>query len=186
MFNTLKNSRRGFTLVELLVVIAIASILSSVIVASLSVARQKSRDAKRIAEMWQIRKALDLYFDAAQSYPSTTPTCSPACPRPADDDAAIQLLHQLAWLPTTPVPPPGGVNPYYVYRGVYDNSGTPTECDSAAPGVCGGYELGISLERSDNVVLTTDPDQSVGTFYGANPSCTGAAAGVELCYDLKM
>ena len=188
MFTVLKNSKKGFSLVEILIVIAIIGILSSVILASLTVARQKSRDAKRVAEMWQIKRGLDIYFDGAQSYPSTTPVCSPACPRPSDDDVRLQLLNQSDFLPSTPIPPPGGADQYYVYRGVYDVAGTPTECDIAAPAgtTCTRYELGVSLERSDNVVLQSDADKSVGAFYGANPSCTGASAGTELCYDIEM
>lgn len=67
-----KNSSRGFTLIELLVVIAIIGILSSVVLASLNDARQKSRDAKRIADVRQLQLALELFFDSNGSYPTTT------------------------------------------------------------------------------------------------------------------
>lgn len=67
-----KNSARGFTLIELLVVIAIIGILSSVVLASLNDARQKSRDAKRIADIKQLQLALELFYDSNGSYPSTT------------------------------------------------------------------------------------------------------------------
>lgn len=66
----LKTKTRGFTLIELLVVIAIIGILSSVVLASLNDARQKSRDAKRVADVKQLQLALELYFDANGSYPS--------------------------------------------------------------------------------------------------------------------
>ncbi|MDO8564485.1 MAG: type II secretion system protein [bacterium] len=54
---------RGFTLIELLVVIAIIGLLSSVVFASLNSARGKARDARRKADLTQISKALELYYD---------------------------------------------------------------------------------------------------------------------------
>lgn len=60
----------GFTLIELLVVIAIIGLLSSVILASLSSARAKSRDARRAADLRQIQLALELYYDTNRAYPN--------------------------------------------------------------------------------------------------------------------
>lgn len=57
------SNEKGFTLIELLVVIAIIGLLSSVIVATLSTARAKSRDARRISDIREIQKALELYAD---------------------------------------------------------------------------------------------------------------------------
>jgi len=62
------HTKKGFTLIELLVVIAIIGILSSVVLASLNTARQKSRDARRISDMKQIQLALELYFDTNRTY----------------------------------------------------------------------------------------------------------------------
>ena len=65
------RSSRGFTLVELLVVIAIISILATLLLLQLGVARAKARDAKRIADINQVRSALELYFDDNGSYLAT-------------------------------------------------------------------------------------------------------------------
>ena len=62
------NFKSGFTLIELLVVIAIISLLATLAITSLNNARKKSRDAKRLADMKQIQKALDLYYDENGSY----------------------------------------------------------------------------------------------------------------------
>ena len=66
--------KKGFTLVELLVVIAIIGILSTLSVVSLNSARAKSRDARRLSDIKQIRTALDLYYDSSSTYPLS---CSP-------------------------------------------------------------------------------------------------------------
>ncbi len=81
--------KKGFTLIELLVVIAIIGILSSVVVVSLNSARAKARDAKRVADLGEVKKALTLYFDTNQNYPDTLSGLIPV------------------YLQTLPVPPTG-------------------------------------------------------------------------------
>ena len=64
--------KKGFTLIELLVVISIISFLSSIVLASLNTARAKARDARRMEDMQEIQKALELFAnDHNGSYPST-------------------------------------------------------------------------------------------------------------------
>ncbi len=57
------SKERGFTLVELLVVIAIIGVLATLLLLQLGGARAKGRDAKRIADVAQIRTAVEQYFD---------------------------------------------------------------------------------------------------------------------------
>ncbi len=177
-FQSLKQSRTGFTLIELLVVIAIIGLLSSVILASLSYARQKSRDAKRIAEITQTTRALELFYDSNQRYPSTTPAGF------TGEDAALKLLASYSFLPTTAIIPPVGTNPTYIYHGISVVAGVTSECTLTAQ-QCTGYEIGVTLERSDNQILQSDADQSIGTFYGAYPDCDVNTPGIEKCFDLK-
>lgn len=63
------KSQKGFTLVELLVVIAIIGILATLLLLQLGIARQRARDAKRIADVSQVRTASELYFDDSGQYP---------------------------------------------------------------------------------------------------------------------
>lgn len=67
-----KQHQKGFTLIELLVVIAIIGLLASVVLLALNSARQKSRDAKRLADVRQIASALELYFNDNSRYPATS------------------------------------------------------------------------------------------------------------------
>lgn len=67
-----KKQEKGFTLIELLVVIAIIGLLASVVLLALNSARQKARDAKRLADVRQIASALELYFNDNNGYPGST------------------------------------------------------------------------------------------------------------------
>lgn len=66
-----KTRSSGFTLIELLVVIAIIGTLSSVVLASLNTARMKARDTARIADLVQIRTALEMYYNDHGYYPQS-------------------------------------------------------------------------------------------------------------------
>jgi len=194
-FVLLKQTRRGFTLIELLVVIAIIGVLSSVVLASLSAARAKSRDSRRISDIEQIRLSLELFFDAFQSYPSTTPITSTATV-----EGGVQMLVTRNYIKQVPVPPVGGSATKYTYRGV-----TASDLECLAVGVaCPSYFLGAALERADAPPLLTDTDQDYATpaiwgVYTATPTvgnaggrvngktdCAGTASpATEYCYDIK-
>lgn len=65
-------NKKGFTLIELLVVISIIGMLSTMAVVSMNSARQKSRDARRVADIKQIQLALELYYNEHDTYPVQT------------------------------------------------------------------------------------------------------------------
>ncbi len=69
--NTDSRGRKGFTLIELLVVMAIIGLAAAVVLASMSGARKKSRDARRQADLKQIHNALELYVSDNKTSPTT-------------------------------------------------------------------------------------------------------------------
>lgn len=124
----LKQNQKGFTLIELLVVIAIIGLLASVVLLALNSARQKSRDAKRLADVRQIATALELYFDsqATPAYPTTA------------QNLAILAPTYMGTVPTFPAPTDGCNTTSYTYT----SGGTGTYqllfCLSAATGGIAG------------------------------------------------
>ena len=164
-----RAGNKGFTLIELLVVIAIIGILSSVVLASLNSAREKSRDAKRVSDIKQLQLALEFYFDANGGYPSTIAG--------AAGDAHLVTPGYIATIPTDTV---GGAS--YSYAAL----------DPGRIGGCTSYHIGATLEDQAHTVLGSDvsdtavvgtnnqcPDEGAST---AKTDFDGTAAGV---YDLK-
>jgi prepilin-type N-terminal cleavage/methylation domain-containing protein len=130
----MKTNGRGFTLIELLVVIAIIGILSSVVLASLNSAREKGRDARRLADIKQLQLALELYYDANGSYPATVST------------STLVANNYIAALPSDP-----STGAAYLYAGL--GSGA----------TCTSYHLGATLEQDDHNALDGDNDAAAGT-----------------------
>ena len=64
-----KFNRSGFTLLELLVVVAIIGLLATLSILALNNARMLARDARRKADLRQIRTALEMYYDVNDKYP---------------------------------------------------------------------------------------------------------------------
>lgn len=65
-----QNTKRGFTVIELLIVVGIIAILATLLIASLTSAKQKAQDKAIVANMLTIRSQAQLYYDGAggQSY----------------------------------------------------------------------------------------------------------------------
>lgn len=57
--------KRGFTLIELLIVIGIIITIAALVIVSVSKARARGRDAKRISDLSQIQLAMEMYKDGA-------------------------------------------------------------------------------------------------------------------------
>ena len=136
----------GFTLIELLVVISIIGLLSSIVLTSVNSARAKARDARRIADLDQIRTAPELYFDTNGFYPQSG--CGWDCNgyRASYDSGWDALAADLApYIPTLPKDPIN--NACYPWG---------TGCHSYAYGNVGRnsqraqYDLTTNLEDTNN------------------------------------
>ena len=67
----MNKKSKGFTLIELLVVIMILGVLATLISGNFFTSLKKGRDAKRKADLEQITRALEIYYEDKKAYPVT-------------------------------------------------------------------------------------------------------------------
>ena len=65
-----KTMKKGFSLIELLVAIAIMAVLMAFALPNYLGARERARDAKKKAELSQLKNALRMYYNDFQRYPA--------------------------------------------------------------------------------------------------------------------
>lgn len=104
------NYNTGFTLIELLVVIAIIGILSSVILSSLSTARNKAHDARSTMNFRTLKQALDIY---ALEHENVYPAGTYFSDQPSWDNLRVLLSDTISTIPNNVSP-----NRPYMYWGV--------------------------------------------------------------------
>lgn len=186
------KSKRGFTLIELLVVIAIIGILATIVTASLSSARAKGRDARRVSDIKNIQVALGLYYADNLRFPCGIYdlTATPSCP-----------VFSGIYMSKVPNDPKDGTTQYtYVALSPASGTGSAQSCAGFPPNL---YHLGAVLEQTSNTALKDDFDrpkdpvingiqytyclQSTvpSDFHGNATSCSGPTpASTDPCYDV--
>lgn len=65
------HTQKGFTLIEILVSATIIAVLTAIGLVSFSIANRNARDAKRKADLEQVRAALEIYRSDNTSYPAS-------------------------------------------------------------------------------------------------------------------
>lgn len=148
---TIDKTKKGFSLVELIVVIAIIGILVSFGSVSWTNAQQKSRDGRRKADLKSVQQALEIYYQANGTYPSTNVSGQIVCNVPGDSSAkswggvfsctptSSPTTTYMQQLPTDPIFLTDALGQYR-----YGSGGTT-------------YTIFAKLENSADPDLSTDP-----------------------------
>lgn len=136
------DMHKGFTLIELLVVIAILGLLISVLLTTINpIAQfQKSNDARRKTDLETLQRALELYYQDNNAYPSST------------SNEINGLSWGSAWAPyinKLPQDPVTGKNyvyfstgqAYYLYTNLERGSKDPQSCNNG--NACSGFSRAI-------------------------------------------
>lgn len=63
------EDHKGFTLLELLIVVSIIGLIGTLAAFAFGDSRRRSRDTKRINDLSQFRKAMELAFNQGEGYP---------------------------------------------------------------------------------------------------------------------
>lgn len=163
--------QHGFTLIELLVVISIIAILSSVVIASLSDAREKAQITSVKAELNAIRNAILLLNTDTGKMPGGygVELCRAVGNGAADGNGLVLsnsntgLINHIAskfprwngpYMTETPVDAWGNE---YIYDSIYNCSGGPNDCASGPTAAVihsgGPNESGVNGYDSDNIAI---------------------------------
>jgi len=155
----IKSHRKAFTLVELLVVIAIIGLLATLSVIALNTARAKARDTKRVADVKQVTTALEMFYNDAGRYPTSTDL--------VDGSLSYSGTVYMSNIPVAPNPPDGTcTSDSNTYNFTQDNDGA-----SYTISFCIGGNVG-----------TLTPGNVCATPAGL-ASCSGGGAPLWACGD---
>lgn len=154
------NKKSGFTLIELLIVIAIIGILSAVVLASLSIARSKGKDASATASLSSLKSQSAIYMSdlGDNTYggagntsmsPDGTMTNSNGTAGLCNDGRVINLLKAVAVQTNQSVNCTVGLDGTSYETDVVLNDGTIFCTDSTN---FSGHPVGIPIRAVDDIV----------------------------------
>lgn len=145
--NTPHAKRNGFTLLELLIVVVVVAILAVLIIPSVTSGPAHARDKQRKTDLSSIKSALEAYYYANNSYPSSQSTAGTVSCVPSASNCLKTVLltgnTQYTDLKTIPNDPKRGRN--------YTYTPSPSGC---ATGGCVSYTLNAQLENAKDSQAT--------------------------------
>lgn len=168
------NSRfnKGFTLIELLVVVAIIGILSSIILVSLSSARNKGRDAAAKGSMSSMRATAELFFDTNNSYGGSSVSSVPlGATAPASADDNVTTAASIC-----------DYNPILsLAHAVYKQVNVPVTCTVTIGGSsAGNSSYTLSTQLNDGLTYCVDSSGFAGSIEGTTGGAINGTPG-ETC-----
>lgn len=158
--------KKGFTLIELLVVIAVIGLLASIVLSSLSSAREKARNSQRYSDLHHIQSALEMYRNDFGRYPLQAGWISQCTPW--GGVAANMVIPGLVptYLPTMPSDPSmvaSGNQNCYVYM-TYNTNGAEYKL----------LDYNVTSMTSAPPAALVDKNRNFGKSWANNAVCIGA------------
>lgn len=148
--------KKGFTLIELLVVIAILGLLAVGLLATINPFQQfkKADDARRISDIEQIQRALELYYQDNNAYPASSSNFQIDVNNQPVSWGTTWLPY-ISTLPKDPTSsntyvyfsPAGNGQTYYLYANLETGALNPQACNNGK--ACSQFSSGIPGFPSD-------------------------------------
>ncbi len=144
-----RNNNHAFTLIELLVTMAIIAILAAISLVGLNSVRESARDARRKADLEQIRGGLEMFKSDCGRYPASLPAVGNPLTGDGSTPNCPNSNTYIARIPSDPTP---GRTYYY-----------------SSPGSRQAYELCASLEGGGSDTCTGSCGSATCNYKTVNP-----------------
>lgn len=163
--------KKGFTVFEIMVAASIGVLLTTIVLISLTNAKQQSRDGKRVSDIKHLQLALEQFYDACGQYPPTITNLN-------YNGGCAGSTKFGSFLSEVLRDPINDATYYYRYY---------AEASASAASECYIYHIGAQLENTGHRVLVEqDAEISDSTTISSGIACTGTTAsfnGTDPVYD---